>query len=104
MAFKCSTQKQAAKLGQRKGGSWGKRQKREAGPKQDTAFETSGGKGGGLAGAVCLGADTLLQMLKNYARSGALKTSITVGAGPSRLCSCLFPSLQLCAMCRAYAH
>jgi ribosome biogenesis GTPase A len=30
-------------------------------------------------GSGCLGADTLLQLLKNYARSRGLKTAITVG-------------------------
>lgn len=32
-----------------------------------------------LKGSECLGADTLLQLLKNYARSADIKTSITVG-------------------------
>lgn len=55
VAFKCSTQLQASNLG-RKG------------------LQTSSGS------SECLGADLLLQLLKNYARSkGGLKTSITVG-------------------------
>jgi nuclear GTP-binding protein len=34
---------------------------------------------GGTGGAECLGADTLLQLLKNYARNADIKTAITVG-------------------------
>ena len=34
----------------------------------------------GLAVAECLGAETLLQLLKNYSRSADRKTGITVGA------------------------
>lgn len=30
-------------------------------------------------GSQCLGADTLMQLLKNYARSSGIKTAITVG-------------------------
>ena len=33
----------------------------------------------GLSVAECLGAETLLQLLKNYARSADRKTAITVG-------------------------
>lgn len=33
----------------------------------------------GLKGSGCLGADTLIQLLKNYARNAGLKTSVTVG-------------------------
>jgi nuclear GTP-binding protein len=63
VAFKCSTQRQAANLGRR-------------------ALPQAGGAGGdGARGsAECLGADTLLQLLKNFARgSTGLKASITVG-------------------------
>ena len=42
-----------------------------------------GSAGGGgpafMAGSECLGADDLLQLLKNYARNSGLKTAITVG-------------------------
>lgn len=58
VAFKCSTQKQATNLGRRPMG-------------QST--------GGTFQGSDCLGADTLLQLLKNYSRNAGLKTSITVG-------------------------
>ena len=64
VAFKCSTQQQAANL------------KQGAGP----ARRGRAGKGGAAAdgtGSECLGAETLLQLLKNYARSRDMKTSIT---------------------------
>ena len=32
-----------------------------------------------MASSVCLGADSLLQLLKNYCRNNGVKTSITVG-------------------------
>jgi len=53
LAFKCSTQKKG-KIGQ------------ASGPLQSDTSE-------------CLGADTLIQLLKNYSRSLNMKTSITVG-------------------------
>ncbi|KAL4451438.1 hypothetical protein ABPG77_009510 [Micractinium sp. CCAP 211/92] len=58
VAFKSSTQKQAANLGRR---------------------QLSAAADAGLKGSECLGADALLQLLKNYARSADLKTAITVG-------------------------
>lgn len=60
VAFKCSTQQQATNLGHR-------------------ALSTA--KGSSLSGSECLGAETLLQLLKNYSRaaSSGLKKSITVG-------------------------
>jgi len=61
VAFKCSTQKQTANLGQRR-------------------LPAAAAAERGLAGAECLGAETLLQLLKNYARSADRKTAITVGA------------------------
>ena len=61
VAFKCSTQKQAANLGRRR-----------LPPKANVAEA--------LTGSECLGAEALLQLLKNYARSANLKTAITVGA------------------------
>jgi len=60
VAFKCSTQRQTSNLG------------RKALPSSSTDAA--------VRGSECLGADTLLQLLKNYARGiGGLKTSITVG-------------------------
>lgn len=35
--------------------------------------------GDALTGSACLGADTLLQLLKNYTRNLNIKTAITVG-------------------------
>ena len=63
VAFKCSTQKQATNLGRR----------------ALSAAAASGSAGGGGGGSECLGADALLQLLKNYARSADIKTAITVG-------------------------
>lgn len=60
MAFKCSTQRQAANLGQRR-------------------LPAAASADGGFAGSECLGAETLLQLLKNYARASDIKTAITVG-------------------------
>ena len=60
MAFKCSTQQQATGLSQKRL------------PTARTADD-------GMRGAGCLGADTLLQLLKNYTRNLNIKTSITVG-------------------------
>ena len=37
------------------------------------------GKDGKMAGAGAYGADSLLQLLKNYSRSFNIKTAITVG-------------------------
>ena len=59
VAFKCSTLKQSSNLGRK---------------------QLSSAADAALKGSECLGADTLLQLLKNYARgSGGLKQSITVG-------------------------
>mmetsp|Transcript_13935 Transcript_13935/g.24422 ORF Transcript_13935/g.24422 Transcript_13935/m.24422 type:complete len:625 (+) Transcript_13935:237-2111(+) len=60
VAFKCSTQQQGTRL------------KQGRMPDAKSAND-------GLAGAGCLGADTLLALLKNYCRNSGLKTSITVG-------------------------
>lgn len=60
VAFKCSTQKQASNLGQRRL------------PKASSA-DTA------LQGSECLGANTLLHLLKNYTRNSDTKTAITVG-------------------------
>eukprot|EP00236_Picocystis_salinarum_P000854 CAMPEP_0183832638 /NCGR_PEP_ID=MMETSP0807_2-20130328/5546_1 /TAXON_ID=88271 /ORGANISM="Picocystis salinarum, Strain CCMP1897" /LENGTH=585 /DNA_ID=CAMNT_0026078387 /DNA_START=31 /DNA_END=1788 /DNA_ORIENTATION=+ len=58
VAFKCSTQKQQKNLGQKK-----------LDLKKDVSLE----------GSDSLGADNLLQLLKNYSRNLNIKTSITVG-------------------------
>ncbi|KAJ9530208.1 hypothetical protein QJQ45_023474 [Haematococcus lacustris] len=60
VAFKCSTQQQGQGLKQ---------------AKMPTAKNTTGG----LQTSGCLGADTLLALLKNYCRNAGLKTAITVG-------------------------
>ncbi|KAL3143308.1 hypothetical protein ABBQ38_002148 [Trebouxia sp. C0009 RCD-2024] len=60
VAFKCSTQKQASNLGQRHL------------PKASSAEIA-------LQGNECLGANTLLHLLKNYTRNSDTKTAITVG-------------------------
>jgi nuclear GTP-binding protein len=77
VAFKASTQQQSEGLGKAKAvkGSKGK--------KSSAAAAAAGGSGEGsfaAAGSACLGADTLLQLLKNYARNAmGGKGSITVG-------------------------
>eukprot|EP00200_Dunaliella_tertiolecta_P015815 CAMPEP_0202412058 /NCGR_PEP_ID=MMETSP1128-20130828/24089_1 /ASSEMBLY_ACC=CAM_ASM_000463 /TAXON_ID=3047 /ORGANISM="Dunaliella tertiolecta, Strain CCMP1320" /LENGTH=610 /DNA_ID=CAMNT_0049017897 /DNA_START=70 /DNA_END=1899 /DNA_ORIENTATION=+ len=60
VAFKCSTQQQGTGL------------KQGRMPSTKSLHE-------GLTGAGCLGADTLLAMLKNYCRNADIKTAITVG-------------------------
>ncbi|KAF5825865.1 P-loop containing nucleoside triphosphate hydrolase protein [Dunaliella salina] len=60
VAFKCSTQQQGAGL------------------KQGRMLSTKSLQEG-LTGSGCLGADTLLAMLKNYCRNADIKTAITVG-------------------------
>ncbi len=47
-----------------------------------------------LQGSDCLGADTLLQLLKNYARNNKIKTTITVGADPPIRASTLGDSVR----------
>ncbi|KAJ1870936.1 nuclear GTP-binding protein nug1 [Coemansia sp. RSA 990] len=58
LAFKASTQDQRRNLGQAAAGS-----------KKAASLNT----------AVCVGADSLIQLLKNYSRNQKIKTSITVG-------------------------
>ncbi|KAJ4886044.1 Guanine nucleotide-binding protein-like NSN1 [Raphanus sativus] len=60
VAFKCSTQEQRSNLG------W---KTSKASSKPSSILQTSD----------CLGADTLIKLLKNYSRSHELKKSITVG-------------------------
>ena len=80
VAFRCSTQRQAANLTQRTVplGKGAAAKKAAAAAK---AGEREGGRGGrsALSGSACLGAETLLQLLKNYARNLDIKTAITVG-------------------------
>ncbi|KAG2453369.1 hypothetical protein HYH02_001593 [Chlamydomonas schloesseri] len=80
VAFKCSTQQQSGGLGQR-------RLPKAGGGKVGGGGSLAGGSSvaGGSddnsfgASATCLGADTLLQLLKNYTRNLGIKTAITVG-------------------------
>lgn len=58
VAFKCSTQQQKVHLGQKRSSKAAER---------------------GSTTSECLGAETLLQLLKNYSRNNKLKTTITVG-------------------------
>jgi len=89
VAFKCSTQKQAARLGQRR-------------------LPAAASAERALGGSECLGAETLLQLLQNYARSAGRKTAITVGAAPRRarpghvavhICSRSEPPCGRCEQC-----
>ena len=76
VAFKASTQHQAEGLSAVSAGRRGK-----TGTKAGAGGKAGAGAGAAAAaGAGCLGADTLLQLLKNYARhAGGGKASITVG-------------------------
>ena len=60
VAFKCSTQQQASHLSHKR---------LPAGATPEGALKTS----------ECLGAEALLQLLKNYSRNANVKTAITVG-------------------------
>merc|ERR1712000_511417 len=60
IAFKCSTQQQKSK-------------------RKNSAVSTSHASQKRLKSAECLGADTLVQLLKNYSRNNDIKTMITVG-------------------------
>jgi nuclear GTP-binding protein len=74
VAFKASTQQQADGLGKAKAvkGSKGKKGAAAAAGGSEASYAA--------AGSACLGADTLLQLLKNYARNAmGGKGSITVG-------------------------
>lgn len=78
MAFKCSTQRQASNLGQRR-------------------LPAAASADGGFSGSECLGAESLLQLLKNYARASDIKTAISVGA---TTCVCAHVSVvHLRALC-----
>ncbi|KAJ4893067.1 Guanine nucleotide-binding protein-like NSN1 [Raphanus sativus] len=65
VAFKCSTQEQRSNLGWKSS----KSSKASKESKPSNILQTSD----------CLGADTLIKLLKNYSRSHELKKSITVG-------------------------
>ena len=60
LGFKCSSQRQATYLCQR-------------------GLPAAASADGGFGGSECLGAETLLQLLKNYARASDIKTAISVG-------------------------
>ncbi len=71
VGFKCSTQKQASNLGQSRTPRGGRGRGR--------ASRQKGGPSLAMQGSDSLGAEALLQLLKNYTRNVDLKTSITVG-------------------------
>jgi len=64
IAFKCSTQEQRKNLGRND------KKKSEAGGLSTVQL---------LEKSECLGADTLLQLLKNYSRNSGMKTALSVG-------------------------
>ncbi|KAL1565180.1 Guanine nucleotide-binding protein-like nsn1 [Salvia divinorum] len=68
VAFKCSTQEQKSNLGWKSAPKAGKGGKKKPG-KASNLLQTSD----------CLGAETLIKLLKNYSRSHEIKKSITVG-------------------------
>lgn len=75
MAFKASTQQQQEGLGKAKAVKGGKGKKGSS-----AAAAACSEQSYAAAGSACLGADTLLQLLKNYARNAmGGKGSITVG-------------------------
>jgi nuclear GTP-binding protein len=61
LAFKCSTQKKG-KIGQ-----------------SSVSLQSVSSSASAIETSECLGADSLIQLLKNYSRSVNMKTSITVG-------------------------
>jgi len=66
VAFRASTQQQRSNLGRAS--------------KDSIALGTSDtSSSGNLGSSICVGADTLLQLLKNYSRNKGIKNSITVG-------------------------
>lgn len=90
VGFKCSTQKQAAhlsqgrtpKAGRGKGRGHGRGRANQERPSASLAMQ----------GSDSLGAEALLQLLKNYTRNMDIKTAITVGESGSSFVSPLFPS------------
>lgn len=84
MAFKCTTQKNTPGSGGKPGGGGGKGGGKGGfarGGKVAQGKTAGGGDGAGANVGVkeTLGADMLLGILKNYARSRNMKTAITVG-------------------------
>ncbi len=85
VAFKCSTQQQATRLAQKRGKAAGR--------------SKGGGGGGGSSGggdvveggSGAVGAEQLLQLLKNYARNKNIKTAVTVG-----MCFCCGGGWGMC--------
>ncbi len=82
VAFRCSTQRQAVNLTQRSMpvGKGAAAKRAAAAAKADGREAGKGSGRGALNSSACLGAETLLQLLKNYARNLDIKTAITVGA------------------------
>ena len=89
VGFRCSTQKQGGRLGQQqlpRGAAARhealrerKLQRRGRGQEAPPNNEPL------LGGSACLGADPLMQLLKNYARNAGVKTAISVGERQSGL-------------------
>jgi len=88
VAFRCSTQRQATNLTQRSMpvGKGAAAKRAAAAAKADNREAGKGGGRSALNSSACLGAETLLQLLKNYARNLDIKTAITVGASCSVYC------------------
>ena len=88
VAFRASTQNQRSRLGRAATDSIALGTRKGGGEKADVTIGES----------VCVGADTLLQLLKNYSRNRDIKTAITVGVVgyPNVGKSSLINSLKRC--------